>query len=765
MTIKTKIRIVLSLIFGLLGCINFYFIVALENKDPEISAVIGVLSLIAFFACRSLLNSISKPLSKLIEHYQNADIKNWQPFLGAKENDEFSILDSQIGKLFISDKKDRSTLVDKEFVDSIIQSMVDMLIVLNEDAKIIRTNKVTLDLLGFSEEELIGRDFFDLISLSERSTISSESVIMHKLFDGNKIAEELSLTNKNGDEIPVYLAGSLMDGGSTEGAKFVFTARDMTDVVSAQGEKKQIEKQLAQSAKLASLGTLGAGIAHELNNPLVGVRGYAELIMVEQGASDRVVDLARKVIKASDRMQKIIKHLRSFAADTSENDRENFNINETINNSLTLLKQQLHLHAINIDVKLDANLPLIFGDASSIESIFQNLLANARDAFKDVTDDREKLISITSITTSSSQVEIVFRDNADGIPDDIIKSIFDPFFTTKEVGQGTGLGLSISHGIVSDHSGTIVVTSEPGEGSVFTIVLPASENQNSKFISDHSAITGFESTNVKPKLAIVDDEQMVLEILDTYLKDDFELTLFNNPMEATVDFAEIRYDIVITDMKMPEISGLQVIKDLKDSAPDTVAIVITGHAQTDLEIAEAVEAGAAGVIPKPFPKKQEMIDLIMDFYNNRGMDEPATIISPAQDTAEVKNGKKSILVVDDQDQICEILDIFLSDDYNVVTTFDSAEGLRLVNLDSYDLLITDLQMPEVSGFEIIRGAIESNPNIKIIAMSGNDEKHPDCKKAMDLGANQIMMKPFKGKASILDQIDIILNTEINQKAS
>src|SRR5438034_2951355 len=236
-------------------------------------------------------------------------------------------------------------------------------------------------------------------------------------------------------------------------------------------ELRDKQEQLVQAGKLATLGELTTGVAHELNNPLnnTGLFVGNAIDLIELGAADKgqIVRELRQALQQVSKATQIISHLRTFgrAAPVS---REPISLRPVIERALSLVQEQLRLHEIEVTLDLGPQEPVVVGNPIQLEQVFINLLTNARDA---VVDSPRKAIRI-SASVGSTAVEIAFVDTGHGIPSGLERRIFDPFFTTKEVGKGTGLGLSITYGIVKEHGGTISVASPPGEGATFLIQLP-----------------------------------------------------------------------------------------------------------------------------------------------------------------------------------------------------------------------------------------------------------------------------------------------------
>lgn len=232
-------------------------------------------------------------------------------------------------------------------------------------------------------------------------------------------------------------------------------------------ELETSQAQLIQSEKIATIGQLTAGIAHEINNPLGGIVVYSHLLLENPKISGNDRENLEKIVREADRCKNIVKRLLDFSRQTKPE--MNFaNINEILNNTLSIVEKQMLVQNIKIINFFDDKLPLIKIDISQIQQVFMNIIVNAAEAIKGYGE----LMIKTSLTDNKQFIEIVFTDTGCGISPDNIKKIFEPFFTTKPVGQGTGLGLAISYGIIKRHRGDIEVRSEFGKGAEFTVRLP-----------------------------------------------------------------------------------------------------------------------------------------------------------------------------------------------------------------------------------------------------------------------------------------------------
>ncbi len=236
-------------------------------------------------------------------------------------------------------------------------------------------------------------------------------------------------------------------------------------------ELRTKQEQLVQAGKLATLGELTTGVAHELNNPLNNIGLFVgnaiDLTELDRGDKEPILHELRGAVKQVGKATEIIKQLRRFGRAAPVNPGP-VSIRQVIEGALALMREQLRLRQIELELRIDDD-PIVLGSAIQLEQVFVNLLTNARDALAEAP---EKLIRITC-TANESQVDIRVSDTGPGVPDGLEQRIFDPFFTTKEVGQGTGLGLSITYGIIKEHHGTIVLAKQlPDTGATFLIQLP-----------------------------------------------------------------------------------------------------------------------------------------------------------------------------------------------------------------------------------------------------------------------------------------------------
>ena len=317
----------------------------------------------------------------------------------------------------------------------------------NVNRKLANQRKAMIHILADYEQDR------DRLARQTERLDNSRRAIMHILQDSHKS----NLRLENSRKAMIHIMSDLKD--TTE------------EVQRREHELREKQEQLVQAGKLATLGELTTGVAHELNNPLnnIGLFIGNVIDLIELGEADpqRMLHELHSAMQQVHKATEIISHLRTFGRAATVS-REPVVINQVIQRAISLVHKQLHLRQIEVQLRFPSEDVIVIGNAIQMEQVFINLLTNARDALADVT---QKMITITC-TVKTDVVNIHFCDTGPGIPAGLEQRIFDPFFTTKEVGAGTGLGLSITYGIIKEHQGSIAVESRPGEGALFIIQLP-----------------------------------------------------------------------------------------------------------------------------------------------------------------------------------------------------------------------------------------------------------------------------------------------------
>jgi PAS domain S-box-containing protein len=344
------------------------------------------------------------------------------------------------------------------------------------DHRLVEVNNRFADILGYQAHELIGKKIRDLQWNATDSQPSLDVLLSRTASDEC----ELSIQTSSGATRPVLVYFNTL---TTDIEKLmILIVRDLSEQKRLAAEKDSMQLQLFQSSKLASIGELSAGVAHEINNPLNGIINFAQLLKDDNTAQtateQRMVD---GIIEEGQRISKIVRDLLTFARlDFHENSR--VNIEETIATSVSLFGHQLDKDGITLEVDVPDNLPSVYAEGSRLRQVVVNMISNAHHALR-VKDSATKVFRIKAGTVTKGgkpYLRLEFFDNGSGIRQEDLDKIFDPFFTTRRDKGGTGLGLSLSFGIIREFGGTILVESEVGNHTRFIVDLPAIDAQENR---------------------------------------------------------------------------------------------------------------------------------------------------------------------------------------------------------------------------------------------------------------------------------------------
>jgi PAS domain S-box-containing protein len=348
----------------------------------------------------------------------------------------------------------------------IFEDSMDLIFVAGGDGLIRDINPAGLAMLGYGEKNaLIGRE--KLVALlqdeDEAARILTEMKTVGFVRD-----RECTLKTRDGESVEILLSMTARRHPDGRIVEYEGIAKDIT-------HRKQMLQQLLRADRLASLGQLSAGVAHEINNPLGLILGYTQLLIRnEPERSERIEDL-KTIEKQTRNCKKIVEDLLNFAR-RAGGGKARVNLQETMDAVISVIHKQLELDNIGIHTHYDPSLPDLVGDAEKLKQVFMNLLINARQAI----EKNGRIQVAIGYDASGSQALVTVRDDGPGIPAAIQQKIFDPFFTTKPTGQGTGLGLSVSYGIIEDHGGEIEVAGAPQTGTAFKIRLPLPTEKGTK---------------------------------------------------------------------------------------------------------------------------------------------------------------------------------------------------------------------------------------------------------------------------------------------
>jgi PAS domain S-box-containing protein len=480
---------------------------------------------------------------------------------------------------------------------TVIDLMPDMISV-HRDRKLIYLNRASRRVLG-DRQVLTGMR--ELVHPDDRARIEALFVRVYDL-EPERTSDviELRMRAVDGSWRTCEVSAVLVEiGGATT---VVASGRDIT-------ERRRLRAQLMVSDRMASLGTLAAGIAHEINNPLAYVTGnleaMAEVVQARGGGPADRAELSLAINEARDgaeRVRKIVQGLRSFSRPEEEK-RVALALPGVLEAAIRLTANEVR-HRAQLVRELGPT-PLVVADDGRLTQVFINLLINAAHAIPEGHSDANR-ITVRTRTDTAGRAVVEIEDTGRGIAPDLLSRVFDPFFTTKDVGEGTGLGLSICHGIVSGLDGQISLDSTPGRGTTVRVVLPSQLAAEPPAPVPTIVPVSEPALARRPRVMLVDDEPMVAQTIERLLRRDYDITIASCGRDALAHVVGgTRFDAIVSDVMMPNMTGIEMLEELRRTAPEQAARVIflSGGAFT-AQTRERLDVLGAPQLEKPVTAKE-----------------------------------------------------------------------------------------------------------------------------------------------------------------
>jgi len=386
------------------------------------------------------------------------------PIYNGDEIEAFVSMDFDIPTIdLLEEKLQRSNA----FLEKLLQSAPDCVVASDMSGKIFLFNELAVELFGHSLKDALNdlnvRDIYPGGGAYEAMKAMRSASYGGK---GRVVDYRTNAVAKSGEQIPISLSASVIYEDGKEIASIGFF-HDLRDRIRIRKELENTQVQLLQAEKMASLGKLSAGVAHQINNPLGGIILFAKLILEEYDLEEGVKNDIERILKDADRCRNIVKELLEFTRQTRHLMQPN-DLNRALERTLFLLESQALFQNIEVKKNLSVNLPLATSDVQQMYHLFMNLILNAVQAM----DGKGTLTLKTAANPANTHVQIEISDTGPGISEKNLPHLFEPFFTTKEEGKGTGLGLSLAYNIVENHGGSIAAENNPDHGANFIIKIP-----------------------------------------------------------------------------------------------------------------------------------------------------------------------------------------------------------------------------------------------------------------------------------------------------
>jgi PAS domain S-box-containing protein len=492
---------------------------------------------------------------------------------------------------------ENSVRESRDFLENIFRTTRDGIVVTDTTGKIIRINDSVERLFGFTKHEMLGKDLSEIMPEGKEYREVGKNFSKELKSKGFFDISETYFRKKSGEIAPFECNISLVKNSEDQVTAAVAMLRDIT-------ERKEMEQQFLRAEKLSSIGELAGGVAHDFNNVLAAILGRAQLLMrtIEKAKENKDIEKLFKEINESLKIIErasldgadTVKRIMKFAREEKEGEFTAINCIDILNDAIEFTrprwKNQSQARGISIEIIRDFPSPILYvaGNGSELREVITNILNNAFDAMPDGGD------ILVRAAREDDSVVIELSDTGKGIDKEEIDKIFDPFFTTKGP-KATGLGMSVSYGIIKQHGGTISVNSVKGEKTTFTISFPLYEDTVLKK-EIFEAVTAQGKINV----LVIEDEKPVCEVLEEILISEGHNIYTVCDGEQGIDvFRKKKFDLVITDLAMPGMTGWQVAKEIKKIDKNMPVILTTGWELMSSE-EESDKKNVDIIVKKPF---------------------------------------------------------------------------------------------------------------------------------------------------------------------
>jgi len=738
-----------------------------QEVPMNLVAEIIALLLTGAFILLIFLLKYNRHINRIAEFANNLEIENLDTQLSLDRNKNGTSLPDELDHIVASFNEMQSRVREKvlvqqqtekrlqreiTFSDAIINSLPGVFVVFNEKLQAVLFNELYAEKLGLERSEVT--DFLFMERVAPEYQQKFKQVLQQIFINKSPVTLELELLAVDGTLVPYLFNGSYF---VLEGNGYIIGLG--TDL----SEQKKMENLLNQAQKMEAIGTLAGGIAHDFNNILSSIMGNLQLAQLARRDPEKLEGYLQSGVDASLRAKHLVGQILSMGR-REQLEKQPLQISRILKETMSLLRATIP-STIDIQQNIEST-GYIWANGTQIQQVLMNLCTNAYHAMQDsggtltiTLKEKESTESLHLPVVDLPEGKYIcleITDTGCGMDLKTREMIFEPYFTTKEKGAGTGLGLAVVHGIVQSHGGNITVYSEPGKGTLFRLYFPLVTDPG---MSPDVSVMEQEFPRGTERLLVVDDEEEILtvcsELLQAY---GYTITTFSNSLDALEHFKEdpSAYDLVLTDMTMPNLLGDLLGKSVIEIRPEIPVVICTGFSKT-MEYGDSLEAGFAAYLTKPVEAGKLL-----------------GTIRKVLDETHLKSLR--VLLVDDDPYNQQVVNLLLQAQGHEVSVADNGKiGLEKISSEEFDVVFMDMQMPVLDGLQataIIRacetgdpkrsefekytgkpGSLLQGKHVPIIAMTGNldEESRRKCNEA---GMDDFLSKPFTLQAvsSILASI-------------
>ncbi len=490
-------------------------------------------------------------------------------------------MEARTGELMASERRYRE----------LIEGAPEMIHQLDEEGRFLTVNRTQLETLGYTLEELLQKPLSSVCPDDQGERVAD---YLRRIRETGRGELATQFVRRDGSLLDVEIRASAVRNDDDSFLLSRGFAHDTT-------RSKRLEMQLIQADKLSTIGLMVSGVAHDVNNPLTGISGYAEMLLSQGDLSPEIESSLRFIYSEADRAGKIVSNLLGFVRQ-EEGRRDFFDLHATIDAVIDLMGYRLRQVRVEVQRSFDPNLPALYGDMHQIQQVLLNLVNNAVQAMAGA-DGEAHLTVATRVV--EGEVAIDVTDTGRGIAARVLGSIFDPFFTTKGEGEGTGLGLSITKAAVEGHGGRLQVESVVGKGTTFTVWLPLPVDKKDVEADAEPAVSAvIPEISLTGPVLVIDDERHIRTWLQRVLQGfGYPVEIAVNGAEGMERLAERDFSLILLDYMLPDTTGIQIYESLTGARSKLKSKVVFMTGAIDRVVEQYVRDHKLPFLQKPFNAK------------------------------------------------------------------------------------------------------------------------------------------------------------------